>query len=88
MAVLFGKTGELVLLVERRNKLNRRSGWFDLVCFGSKRHYRVKGNCKHTEAVLSAAGKRQNRIKVSPFGKSAKANPTAIPSTAESQAPR
>ena len=69
MGLLIGKTGELILLVERRDTLKRRTGRYDLVCFGRKRHYRVKGDCKHVEAVISALPpKYQRRVKVSPFG--------------------
>ena len=64
------KTGrDLQFLVDRPNKNGGRSGWFTLVCFGTKRHFRNKGDCRHTEAILAAMQPRwRKRTRVDGFG--------------------
>jgi hypothetical protein len=70
VGVLIGDRKEMILLVERHNKLNRRTGWFEIICFGRKRHYRKDGSCKHTESIIrdGISPKYQKRVKVIPFG--------------------
>jgi hypothetical protein len=54
-----------IVMVGRRH----RSKWFEVVCFGAKRHYRKDGTCKHAEAVIARVKPRYaRRAKIVPFG--------------------
>jgi len=72
MAILTGRDGKgrsLILLLERHDKRNRRTGRFDVVCFGSKRHYRKDGSCMHVEGLTSSVQPRyQGRVYLNPNG--------------------
>ncbi len=64
-----GKSKALQMLLERHDKLNRRTGRFDVVCFGSKRHYRKDGSCMHVEAIVHSFPSRYiDRVYLSPSG--------------------
>ena len=54
-----------------------RSRWYDMVCFGRKRHYRKDGSCMHTEAVLERLKPSiRKRTRVTPFGARQQGNGT------------
>ena len=67
--ILIGDKKELVMLLPKRDKNGKRSGYWSLACFGTKRHYRRDGSCKHTQGLIDTANPRyQSRIRVDPFG--------------------
>lgn len=57
--------GPVLVVIGRRP----RSKWYDVVCFGRKRHYRKRGDCVHTDNVLAAMRPEiRQRAKITPFG--------------------
>jgi hypothetical protein len=63
--IAIGDRKEMILLVRDRD---RKQHW-QLVCFGSKAHYRKDGTCKHTESVLAGMKPwHRSRTTVCPCG--------------------
>lgn len=61
---LIGDKGELILLARKP-----RSKWYHLTCFGTKRHYRKDGSCKHTEeALANIKPEARHRVRIDPWG--------------------
>lgn len=65
-SLMLAVTDEKGLLLLIRKPGSRR---YYLACFGSKRHYRKDGTCKHTEATLAhMKAWHAARTTVEPFG--------------------
>lgn len=47
--IMIGDKKELITLMR-----GHRSKWYRLACFGSAKHYRADGTCKHTDEVMIA----------------------------------
>jgi len=45
--IMIGDKKELITLMR-----GHRSKWYRLACFGSAKHYRADGTCKHTDEVM------------------------------------
>jgi hypothetical protein len=65
----------LALAVDARGRatilaaFDRPDGTTELVCFGTKRHYRKAGDCPHTAAILATlTDEQRRRTVVVPFG--------------------
>ena len=43
--IRIGHNKELILTLPRLNKNGKNSGYYSIVCFGRKRHYRKDGSC-------------------------------------------
>jgi hypothetical protein len=62
--IFIGDKGEITLLAKRP-----RGRLYTVVCFGSKRHYRKDGCCKHTDEVLARIKPdAKGRVRVDPWG--------------------
>ena len=67
--IIIGDRKELVMLLPKRNKNGKNSGYYTVFCAGAKRHYRKDGSCKHTQGVIQAAKPNyRKRISLVPFG--------------------
>jgi hypothetical protein len=63
--MLIGTNPKTLILVDRKP----RSKWWQVVCFGARRHYRKDGSCKHTDEVLAMTKPELlPRVRVQPFG--------------------
>ena len=59
----------IVMLMQRRSKIGRYTGWYSLVCIGRRRHYRKAGGCKHVDQILSVVRpEKLRRIRVDGWG--------------------
>jgi hypothetical protein len=63
--ILIGEHPKTLIMVARKP----HSKWWQVVCFGAKRHYRKDGTCKHTDEVLAMTKPEiKDRVRVQPFG--------------------
>ena len=67
--IRIGHNKELILTLPRLNKNGKNSGYYSIVCFGRKRHYRKDGSCVHTEGLMKIVKpKFRKRTRIDPFG--------------------
>jgi hypothetical protein len=62
--IIIGDKKELILVSRKP-----RARYWTCICFGTKRHYRVDGTCKHTAEILAKlAPEYQGKVRVEGWG--------------------
>lgn len=58
----------------------KRSKYYQIVCFGPKRHYRKDGHCGHTDWLVALVKPEMaDRVKVQPWGGGTRERPAHQP---------